>query len=162
MRQNRLKTQDIVVMYTQQHLTMRQIAKLCGLSAAAVLKRLRSVGITSSQGEWVNTQCGFCGKDLKVRRAKARKNIENYCSTSCYAGSRANPNFHYWRHGTRLARLIVGMYFKLTPEMIVHHKDGDDRNNNLTNLAVFANQSDHMKHHHGKRAVTFIWDGAIL
>lgn len=35
----------------------------------------------------------------------------------------------------------------LRPGEIVHHIDGNKQNNDPTNLKVFANQSEHMKHH---------------
>jgi hypothetical protein len=41
----------------------------------------------------------------------------------------------------------------------VHHKDSDNHNNELWNLAVFASTSDHLKHHHGHK-IEPLWDGA--
>ncbi len=39
---------------------------------------------------------------------------------------------------------------KLLAEEVVHHEDRDKRNNDPSNLFVFANQADHARHHgHG-------------
>jgi hypothetical protein len=41
----------------------------------------------------------------------------------------------------------LGRY--LTPEEVVHHKDGDPSNNDLPNLQLFASQKDHIHIGHG-------------
>jgi len=160
MRQNKLKTQDIVVMYTQQHLTLRQIGKLVDMSAMAVSKRHKAAGVTAHDGEWIKANCGFCGADIERRRSEHRNKFDVYCNMECYAASRESPGFKPWRHGSRIARAIVSQYFKLDQEHIVHHVDGDERNNNLDNLEVYASQSDHIKHHHGKSKVMPLWRGS--
>lgn len=40
----------------------------------------------------------------------------------------------------------IGRYLK--PDEVVHHIDGNIANNNISNLKLFSNQSDHIKHHH--------------
>lgn len=159
MRRSKVETQHLVVLYTEQHFTLRQIGVLVGMSAAGVGKRLKAAGIVAHDGEWVKASCGFCGSQLERRRSQHRDRYEIYCNTECYYASRENPGYRSWRHGSRLARAIVAQYFKLEPEHIVHHVDGDERNNNLDNLAVYASQSDHIKWHHGKGKVEAIWQG---
>ncbi len=159
MRQNRLSTQDVVVMYVDQHLTLRQIGSLVGMSATAVSKRLRSAGITADQGEWLDRQCGFCNAPLRVTRAKARRSIRSYCNPRCAGASHGVPTAYAWRNGSRLARLVVAQHFPLQPEHIVHHVDGDQRNNDRSNLLVFANQSDHVRYHHHGSTVVPLWTG---
>lgn len=162
MRQKNVKTQDIVVWYTENHLTLRQIAKLAGMSAPGVHKRLIRAGILREQGTWVELVCDTCGKPFRCRRAVWRKSKEHFCSRNCVAISLENPRYFQWRQGQRIARAIVSQYFQIPQGAIVHHKDSDTRNNNLGNLAVFASHSDHLKHHHGKSKVTPIWDGSTL
>lgn len=41
----------------------------------------------------------------------------------------------------------LGRY--LDPSEVVHHKDGNPRNNNIDNLELFANQSNHIAQRHG-------------
>jgi len=162
MRPRKFKTQDVVALYTQQHLTCEEIGRMFSVSRAAVAKRLRQAGIPTAKGEWVQVYCAFCGADIKRTRARWRNapDARHFCATSCYAGFRANPNSYSWRHGTRLARLLVGSYFHLEDGMIVHHKDGDERNNDIANLCVYASSSDHIRAHHGKTQVEPVWDGA--
>ena len=64
----------------------------------------------------------------------------------------------YVREHILVAEEILGRL--LHTGEVVHHKDGNDRNNDRSNLAVYASQSDHLKAHHGKTPVTPVWDGA--
>ena len=62
-------------------------------------------------------------------------------------------------HGCYEAHKAVEPYFRLAPGNVVHHKDNNETNNNKENLAVFANRSDHMAYHWGRK-IPFLWDGA--
>jgi hypothetical protein len=151
----------IIALYTKQHLTLRQIGVQVGMSAQGVQKRLQRNGITSDQGEWVETVCDFCGSPLRVTRSRWRSTTKNHCNPACYYASLENPGYHPCRQGQRLARALVAQHFPLLPDHVVHHWDGNTRNNDRSNLAVFASQSDHMAHHRG-RSVAPIWDGRSL
>jgi len=155
------KTQDMVLFYTIQHWTMQQIGDHFGMSRAAVSKRLKKWGIRISEGEWVNLECEFCGKAFQITRARWRNSIKHFCSQPCYMAALENPGYHPWRAGQRLARAIVSQYFTLQEENVTHHKDGDNRNNDRSNLAVYKSQSDHMKYHRGGKALP-VWDGASI
>lgn len=72
-----------------------------------------------------------------------------------------NPNYVPWRQGQRRARRIVSRYFQLEPANVIHHEDSDNRNNELSNLAVFRDQSDHLAYHHGAN-VAPLWRGSNL
>lgn len=159
---NKTKTQDIVVMYTERHLTLRQIAAVVGMTHVSVAKRLRSASISSEDGEWVNTHCAYCGTEIRLTRARWRKSSRLFCGEQCYYKSRENPNYVEWRQGQYIARQIVSRYFLLQPQHVIHHKDTDTSNNKLDNLQVFACQADHMRHHHGITDVQPIWDGSQL
>ena len=151
-------TLTLKTLYVESHLTLREIGLQTGLSPQAVAKRLKKAGVEIQAGTWVNRRCGFCGSNLKVNRAKARKSENSYCNSKCYGAAWSSPGSFEWRHGTRLARAIVEKYYLLTSEMVVDHKNGDERNNDLTNLRVFASQSDHMRSHHGHHVIP-LWEG---
>lgn len=165
-RKSTLKPQDIVVLATNQHLSPSQIAKLAGVSRQQVWKTLKKAGVSTHKGPggltWVECRCNFCGKTFEIRRCRWRQSIEHFCSNECYYASRENPNYYQWRHGTRLARVVIAQYFPIQPDHVVHHIDGDDRNNDRSNLMVFANHSDHLKYHHGENHVVPLWDGSQL
>ena len=156
------KERKIISLFTVKHLTTREIALIVEASAAAVAKCLKRNGITSDQGEWVLLQCSFCGADIKITRSNWRKSLQHYCSNNCYYASRENPGFKPWRQGQRLARAIVSQHIHLEPGWVVHHKDGDGRNNDLNNLAVYRSNGDHIKHHHNKHPVNPVWDGVNI
>jgi hypothetical protein len=87
--------------------------------------------------------------------------MKAYCNMQCYADSLAQHPYVPWRQGCRRARAIVAQYYGLHPDQIVHHKDGDNRNNDLSNLMVFASNADHVAHHRG-RTVAVLFDGATV
>lgn len=157
----RVTTIALMEMYQRDHRTLREIGVKVGLSPQSVAKRLRRAGIESSAGTWISRRCGFCGSDLRRTRGRARRSEKSYCNPRCYGAAWSSPSSFEWRHGTRLARAIVEKYFPLSSGMIVDHKDGDERNNDRVNLRVFANQSDHMRSHHGAK-VPVLWDGSSV
>lgn len=154
----KVETQDVVVRYTKLHQTMEEIGQHYGVTRQAIQKRLRKAGISSEQGERVQVECSICGKGFSLQRKRWHRTERYHCSTDCYLIRRSSPDYIPWRQGARLARIIVRQYFELQPEHIVHHEDKSQRNNKLDNLRVFANQSDHLKYHHGKD-IKPIWDG---
>jgi len=160
-RQPRNKTQDIVVLYTVQHLTMEEIGKIIGMSRTGICKRLKTAGITPDLGEWVRTDCDYCGSIIRVTRKRWRRNEKNYCNNECYYAYLENPSYKPWRQGQRLARAIVAQYFDLQLDHVVHHKDGDSRNNDRSNLAVYASQEEHMRGHRSNYS-SLLWDGSSI
>ena len=161
MRRNTVTTPYLVELIVKRHRKINEVANLVGMSRQAIYNRLRHANVNPSHARWLSLPCAFCGSPIR-RRWRLRShtpNARSFCGRACYAGYRLNPNFYESRHGTRLSRLIVGKYFSLDNDMIVHHKDGDERNNDLANLCVFASHSDHMKYHHSKSKVEPLWDG---
>lgn len=103
-------------------------------------------------------RCTICDEPLSGNRKVV-------CSSRCagyVAGRRrigkgtVKPYIQVRVNGKRvyLHRLVWeecnGRY--LEPGEIVHHKDGDKRNNDPTSLGVFADQSEHMRHHYYDRS----------
>jgi hypothetical protein len=152
------RDQKIIDFFTLQHLTHREIGKLVGLTGASVCKVLQRHNIPREAGTWVTLQCTHCHKTIQRARHAVKSTHRLFCSKTCYYASRANPNYHQWRHGQRKAREIVRQYFHLERHHVVHHWDGDNWNYTVQNLAVFASQSDHMEYHHGV-FIPPLWDG---
>ena len=160
-----IKPQAVVVLYTVQHLSCAQIAPVAGISKQEVWKILKKQGVNTSKGEGgatrVKYECDFCGKSSEITRARWRNSTKHFCNESCYFASIEDPGYHPWRQGQRLARAIVSQYFTLQEGNVIHHKDGDSRNNDRSNLAVYRSQSDHMNHHRDSKAEA-IWDGSNI
>ncbi len=153
------REQRIIRHYTKDHLTLREIGRLEQVSAVAVFKVLKRHGIHRTDGTWVQTTCGHCHAPITVKRAVWRKRQHSYCDTDCYFAKRKNPKYFQSRHGQRKARLAVrAAGFPLLKSHVVHHHDGDNRNNAIQNLAVFESQRDHMRFHHTGQPDP-IWDG---
>jgi len=153
------RVEEMVVMYTMQHLTYQQIGDRYGMTRANVMKILRGAGVVAKDGEWVECVCDYCGNGVRKRRSEWRKAVRQYCGEECYHKSRENPAYYSWRQGQNIGRQVVGHYYRLEPHNVVHHRDGDNRNNEVGNLVVFENQSEHMKYHHGVSEVEVLWDG---
>ena len=158
-RGNGVNTEALIPLYIEAHLTVRAIGALVGMSGQGVSKRLHKAGITRDQGERVARPCSYCGVVLSRPRSRSLGLDKVYCCAGHYYAARANPDFFESRQGSRLARAIVSQHYPLTSDEVVHHKNGDQRHNDLANLVVYASQSDHMAMHHGKR-IEPVWDGA--
>jgi len=149
----------VAAYFTRDHLTMREIAKLEGITHPAVWKILHRLGIPASAGTWVVTRCAACGVSFRRQRARCKATRRPTCSPECYFQLRKTTDYRPWRQGQRIARqLVTKAGWFLAPGQVVHHIDGDNRNNALDNLAVFASHSDHLKHHHTGQPQP-IWTG---
>ena len=158
MRRVTLPLAEVIERYTIQHETMQEIADLTHISRAAISRRLKRAGITSEQGERVNCLCPVCGQSFSSTRKRWKQARKRFCSMPCYTAQMQQTNYHAWRHGQRLARTAVKGCFPLQEGQIVHHVDGDNRNNKLENLWVFTSNADHMSFHRGGLAQP-IWKG---
>lgn len=152
-------TAQLERLYTKDHLTLRQIAAKVGISASAVSNRLTRIGVTAKDGTWVTRRCAYCGELVQRPRSRSRGKLRVFCNDEHYYALLGDSGFVEWRHGSRLARAIVAQHFDLQREQIVHHKDDNQRHNDLANLAVYASHADHMAHHRGRQVET-VWDGA--
>ena len=162
-RRKAVDTQRVVVLFTQQHLTLKEIGRIVGLSDNGVRGRLLAAGVHREDGTWVDRECAWCGDKFKQMRCIARKTLRAYCCADHYYASRHNPGYVRSQYRMRLARAVVAQHFKLLPEYVVHHEDGDNHHNDLDNLRVFASQEDHLKYHHAKRTGEYaplpLWSG---
>ena len=97
---------------------------------------------------------------MRITRKRWRTRTRLFCSATHYWASREKPGYVESRRGGQLARAVVIQHFQvLESEHVVHHVDGDQRNNDLRNLEVYATHGEHMRHHHGRK-VEPLWRGA--
>lgn len=152
---------DVVSMYVRQHLTLRQIGTIIGMTATGVMKALRRAGVTAEQGEHVLVTCAQCGQEFTKTRSTWKGRIAHYCTQQCYAAALLNPAYKPNPYGQLQARKVVSVLFSLYPGHVVHHHDGDCSHNDPSNLAVFACNADHVSYHRGGGG-KMIWDGRKL
>ena len=167
MKRIRLTDQDkvnIIEGYSVNLIPMITLAKRYGISRQGVYKVLRMAGIETSKEFAGNlmVSCTVCGTEVKKHRAEVRKRLHIFCSEACYFAwlkhGNGNPLIMH-RNSSRTARVIVSDHFALKPGYIVHHKDRNQYNNELSNLMVFTNSGDHIRHHRGF-TVPVLWDGS--
>jgi hypothetical protein len=157
--------EDVRGAYEDDLTPMIEIASWLHVSRTAIYKFLKKHGVNTSKSVRVIVKCANCGKDVPLRRAVAREKrkvkAKVYCNKDCYfADVNGDTEYIPWRHGGRIARDLVSKYFDLQPEHVVHHEDRSQRNNEIDNFRVFANQSDHLKYHRGADKPEPVWDGS--
>jgi hypothetical protein len=119
--------------------------------------------------------CGICGKEIVVMRSRLSRNKNNFCSKKCFwkheEKSKIGEKYH-WKGGRYLSRGYYLIYKKEHPNCnsdgyvlehrlmvegkigrylekneVVHHIDGNKKNNDISNLMLFKSNSEHIKHH---------------
>lgn len=129
----------------------------CSLSCASVRRHRRA----DHELGFISVRCVCCDRTIQRRPKELRADLRGpYCSIACANISRPrkkNPVSPYLTvktdEGTKLAhRMIMETHLgrKLKSSEHVHHKDGDKRNNSLSNL-VLTTKHKHGKHHRGSR-----------
>jgi hypothetical protein len=166
----KVATQDLVVLVNRKGLALAEVEQITGMTRQGIWKRLRRSGELVKRRapggavcKVIQLPCAFCGAmSTKYRkRLLQAAQMKSFCNMECYAASLAQHPYEEWRHGSRLARAIVAQHYALQPDQIVHHKDGNQRNNDLSNLMVFKSNADHVAHHRGRRIIA-LFDGETV
>lgn len=135
------------------------IAGRYGVTRQAIYKILRSMGVDTSKRK-VQVECTYCGGSFYRVKSQLRGRRFVFCCMGCYYAwvNAQRGKYRPDRRGQRLARGAVDAVFPLMPGYVVHHIDGDNKNNDLRNLMVFASNADHVSYHRrgGGRP---LWDG---
>lgn len=166
-RLSRLTTAELMVRFDAGE-PMATIAQAAGITRVAVWRRLKQAGADPRKMHgrvtWVVHTCSVCGTVFAKKKGDKRSPFRRYCSRRCYYRFRHSDCTVMWRQGTRIARdVVAGYYGTLPPESVVHHIDKDDRNNDASNLMLFANQRDHLRWHHAvPDPPTPLWDGSQI
>lgn len=146
-------------------MTRAAIARHFHVTGAAITQLLSRASVRSRINRPTHLQileCSHCKKEFTRTSNRSYAARYVYCTPDCYFAHRVNPDYLPWRHGQRIARCALrDAGIDLPYHCVVHHHDGNNRNNVLFNLAVFESQSDHMKYHHTGRPLP-VWDGRIV
>ena len=148
---------DIIDKYINHLTPMISLAEEYGKSRQGIWKILKKAGVDTSKHK-LNISCVACGKEVFRTKARIRRQVNHFCSNECYHAFLSASPYTENRHSSRLARAKVAKYFKLALKNIVHHIDNNQFNNLLPNLAVFANQGDHIRCHRTGESNP-IWEG---
>lgn len=144
---------DLEKMYIVEHKTMQQIADAFGMTRAGVFYWVHKYGIDVGSAERFDTVCDICGETFSITRKRYVRSVKHYCKMECYKKHLRNPDYRQWRTGQRIGRRVMAEKIgrMLLQGEVVHHIDGDNRNNDPGNLMLFANHSEHLKYHHGRK-----------
>ena len=153
----------IKVSYENDLTPMIEIAKWFNVSRQAIHKVLKNHGVDTSKRKFP-VKCHWCEKEFERTKGRIRSQKYHFCSVSCYYCylDKIGINYKPSRYGQRMGRTKVSEHFKLEPGMVVHHEDGNNMNNEIDNLKVFANNGDHVRYHRWVNKAEPIWSGSEI
>jgi len=152
---NQNANDELIKLYTDQELTLRQIAKKYKVSYQTIHQRLQRLGISRNTKK-ILTSCAFCATPIEVFVSRASKQEKHYCNKDCFAAGLEKTPYKAWKREQRVTRTVVNKYFKLSDDHVVDYLDGNNKNNDINNLAVYASEEDRIKAKQGQK-VKVIW-----
>lgn len=114
--------------------------------------------------------CLQCGKKFKEFLARIKEGRGKYCSKKCLNLSKRETakgkNNPFYKNGKTITshgyielsggngrryehRVVMEQHLgrKLTSDEVVHHIDGDKKNNDISNLMIFPDTQEHIRFH---------------
>jgi len=116
--------------------TQRQAAELLGCSVSCIERTCKRLGLATQR---TGPRSGPGHPDWKGGRILVGRYWYRWTETHPY---RTQANY-IAEHRT-IAEAMIGRY--LTRSEVVHHRNGDPRDNRPENLEVFATNADHLRH----------------
>jgi len=147
---------ELSKLYLDDDRQINEIARIYSRSRQMVYKWFKQHGI-ERKDYFVWFKCDYCGQVGKSRKKTYAKSEKHFCSKECYQhGYMHNPEYRQRRQGQRIGRILMKEFLEahgilMNYDMVVHHVDGDNNNNDLSNLMVFNNASEHLAYHHKLR-----------
>lgn len=139
------------------------VARDLGITRQGLYKRFRKLGlVVTAKRAILTVTCTTCSREFERRRCHARAVHKQYCSSECYRQAIRRPEYRQHRQSSRKARRVVREFYRLLDTDVVHHMDGDDTNNEPSNLMVFGSHADHMRWHRAggwESGVVYRWYG---
>ena len=139
--------------YLVDHLTMEEIGEILGISRQGVFNRFKRCRIDKSSGERFEVNCDYCGRIFSITRKKWRGSRKHFCSHGCHSKYMRNEEFRAYKSGQMMGRGVMEKRLGrgLMDGEVVYHVDGDEGNNDWSNLMLFSSHGEMMKHLHRLR-----------
>lgn len=145
--------EQMVDEYSSGRATAAELAERFGVSRQYVHRVVRAAGVAPrGRRKRVKRKCAHCGKTIEVHYFRSKRTRRMFCSKEHYWAELGKSGYVASRQGQREARAAVRAVFDLLDGDVVHHIDGDQGNNELSNLMVFRDHADHMRWHRGGEA----------
>lgn len=152
----------------------------CNRTCKALWQKEYNGGKNNPLYSRVEVKCSNCGESLTRKRCFLKKYKHFFCSSKCRGEWKKKnlmpSNKEWWNGGTRENNGYIQIFSKghpyknksnyvmehrlvmeehlgryLKPEEVVHHINGNKKDNRLENLMLFKNQAEHTKFHASQR-----------
>lgn len=129
--------EELIHLYCDKNLSCKSIGKLFGCSSTPILQVVKKLGI-----------CRSISEAARVGNIHKRENNANWkggrSTHNGYIIVKQDNGKYYPEHYLVMEKEIGR---KLLPEEIVHHIDGNKKNNQIENLILFPTYSDFLRHY---------------
>lgn len=147
------KEKDSIIELFKSLVSVAELSEQFKVSRQAIYKILKKNNVDIKAVGLLTIKCSTCGADIKRHRCRVKRQKNHFCDNEClsaFLAAHIGPQ--------DMVRFKVSEHFDLKPEHVIHFKDDNPINTTIYNLAVFKNQQDHIRFHHGMD-VEVLWEG---